>query len=42
MHCEFVKIISQNLEYIQTQCNDRKNPFHFACRKWYLYINPKY
>ena len=29
----FIKI-SQNREYIQTFCNDRRNPFHFACRQW--------
>ena len=26
--------------YIQTPCNDRRNPFHFACRQWYSYNNP--
>ena len=26
----FIKI-SQNRDYIQTFCNDRRNPFHFAC-----------
>ena len=38
---KFLLNISQNKEYIQTQCNDRWNPFHFACRKWYLYNNPQ-
>ena len=33
--------ISQNRVYIQTFCNDRRNPFHFACRKWCLYNNPQ-
>ena len=26
---------------ISSLCNDRNNPFHFACRKWYLYNNPQ-
>ena len=29
----------QNRDYIQTHCNNRRNPFHFACRQWYSYIN---
>ena len=33
------KILSQKREYVQTQCNNRDNLFHFACRKWYLYQN---
>ena len=36
----FIKI-SQNRDYIQTHCNDRRNPFHFACRQWYSYNNPQ-
>ena len=32
--------ISQNRDYIQTHCNDRRNPFQFACRQWYSYNNP--
>ena len=35
MHRRFLKKISQNPDYIQTHCNVRNNPFHFACRKWY-------
>ena len=31
--------ISQNRDYIQTYCNDRRNPFHFACRQWCSYNN---
>ena len=27
---------SQNRDYIQTYCNDRRNPFHFTCRKWFF------
>ena len=33
---------SQNRDYIQSFSNDRRNPFHFACRKWYCYKNPQY
>ena len=35
MHRQFFIKISQKRDYIQTHCNDRKNPFHFACRQWY-------
>ena len=34
--------MSQNRDYTQTFCNDRRNPFHFACRKWYSYIRTHY
>ena len=34
------KCIFHNREYIQTHCNDHRNTFHFACRKWYSYNNP--
>ena len=37
----FIKI-SKNRGYIQTHCNDCRNPFHFACRQWYLYNNPQF
>ena len=36
----FIKI-SKNKEYIQTYCNDRKNPFHFSLRQWFSYKNPQ-
>ena len=35
-------MISQNRDYIQTRCNNRRNTFHFACRQWYsryIYMN---
>ena len=35
----FIKI-SKTRDYIQTHCNDRRNPFHFAYRQWYKYNNP--
>ena len=28
-----------NRDYIQTHCNDYRNPFHFACRQWSSYMN---
>ena len=31
---QFFRIISQNPENVKTQLSDRKNPFHFKCRKW--------
>ena len=34
MHRQFFKILSRNRDYVQTHCNDRNNPFHFACQKW--------
>ena len=39
LHRQFFIKISQNRDYIQTYCNDRRNPFHFACRQWYSYNN---
>ena len=35
MHCQFVRKISKNRDYIQKFCNYRRNLFHFACRQWY-------
>ena len=29
----FINEISQNRDYIQTFCNDRRNTFHFTCRQ---------
>ena len=37
----FFRKFPQNRDYIQTFCSDRRNPFHFACRQWYLYNNPQ-
>ena len=39
-HHQFFIKISHNRDYIQTRCNDRRNPFHFACRQWYSNNNP--
>ena len=36
MHRHFIRIISENREYVKTHCSDLHNPFYFACRKWYL------
>ena len=40
LHRQFFRKISHNRDYIETFCNDRRIPFHFACRQWYLYNNP--
>ena len=32
--------VSENRDYIQTHCNGRRNPSHFACRQWFSYNNP--
>ena len=40
LHRQFFIKISQNHDCIQTHCNDRRNPFHFACRQWYSNNNP--
>ena len=42
LHRQFFIRMSQNREFIQTFCNDRRNPFHFACRQWYSYNNPQF
>ena len=42
MHRHFFRKLSQNRVYIQTHCNNLNNPFHFACRKWYLYNSPQW
>ena len=34
MHRQFFKILSKNRDYVQTRCNDRNYPFHFACQTW--------
>ena len=38
----FFRRIAQNRDYVQIFCNDRRNPFHFACRQWYSYNNPQF
>ena len=37
LHRQFSRIICQNREYLKIYCNDLNNPFHLACRKWYLH-----
>ena len=32
-----ISSILHNRVYIQSHCNDCRNPFLFACCKWYLY-----
>ena len=41
LHKQFFIKISQNRDYIQTHCINRRNTFHFACRQWYSYNNPQ-
>ena len=41
MHRYFFRKLPKNRAFVQTLCNDLNNPPHFACRKWYLYINPQ-
>ena len=41
LHRQFFIKISHNRDYFQNFCNDRRNTFLFACRKWYLYNNPQ-
>ena len=41
LHRQFFEKLAQNRDYIQTHCKDRRNPFHFACRQWYSYNNPR-
>ena len=41
MHRHILKNISQNRDYIQNYCNNRRNPFYFACRQWCSYNNPQ-
>ena len=41
LHRQFFIKLSHNRDYIQSHCNDRRNPFHFACRQWCLYNNPQ-
>ena len=37
LHRQFFKHLLKNPDYIRNYCNDYKNPFHLACRQWYLY-----
>ena len=30
----YFRRISENKKYVENFCNDRNNPFHFACQKW--------
>ena len=34
MQRQFFKKLSRNRDYVQTHCNDRNYPFHFACQTW--------
>ena len=39
MHRQFFKIMSQSKHYVYNFCDDRNNPFHFTCQKWFSQIN---
>ena len=41
LHRQFFIKLSKNCDYIQTYCNDRRNPFHFALCQWFSYNNPQ-
>ena len=34
MHRQFFKILTKNRDYVEIHCNDRNNPFDFACQTW--------
>ena len=34
-HRQLFRKLAQSHDYNQTFCNDRRNPFNFACRQWY-------
>ena len=36
MYRQFFRIISQYPEYVKSVCIDKKNPFHFACRRYVI------
>ena len=39
LHRQFFMKLLKNRDYIQTHCNDRRNPFQFACHQWFSYKN---
>ena len=39
LHYRFFINLLKNPDYIQTHCNNQRNPFHFACQRWYSYHN---
>ena len=39
LHYRFFITLLKNPDYIQTHCNNQRNPFHFACQRWYSYKN---
>ena len=40
LYYHFFRKLACNHKYIQTHCNELRNPFHFACCQWYSYNNP--
>ena len=41
MQRQLFRKLPQKHDYIQTHCNNRRNPFHFACHQCFLYYNPQ-
>ena len=41
-HRQFFRKLAQNRDFIQIFCNNRRNPFHFACYQWYNYNTYSY
>ena len=39
LHRRFFINLLKNCDYVINYCNDYRNPFHNACRQWYLYKN---
>ena len=37
LHYQFFINLLKNRDFIRNHCNDYRNPFHLACRQWYLY-----
>ena len=41
LHRHFFRKFSENRDYFQIFCNNRRNLFRFACRQWSLYNKPQ-
>ena len=40
LYYHFFRKLACNHNYIQTHCNDLRNPFQIACPQWYSYNKP--
>ena len=38
-HRQFLRVISQNRDYVEFFCNDMENTFNFARQKWLNQLN---